>query len=103
MPDLFMRMSASSKAVTLGVGLLLSALAVHFRDKDVTAKAILVIVFFLLKAPVAAHVLARAAHRIGVPLWEETFVDELREHYQREPETLPEAGADDPSRAPDAP
>jgi multicomponent Na+:H+ antiporter subunit G len=91
MPDLFMRMSASSKAVSLGVGLLLIALAVHFQNKDVTAKAALVIAFFLLKAPVAAHVLARAAYRIGVSLWEETQVDELRDYYDQPP-PFPETG-----------
>lgn len=84
MPDLFMRMSASSKAVTLGVGCLLFALALHFQEKGVTTKAILLVVFIFLKAPVAAHVLARAAYRIGVPLWEHTIGDELREYYDRE-------------------
>ncbi len=84
MPDIFTRMSASSKATTLGVGCMLIALALHFRDAGVTTKVLLVIAFFFLKAPVAAHVLARAAYRIGTPLWKETFVDELREYYDRE-------------------
>lgn len=63
---------------------MLVALALHFRDSGVTTKVLLVIVFFFLKAPVAAHVLARAAYRIGTPLWKGTFVDELREYYDRE-------------------
>lgn len=84
MPDIFTRMSASSKATTLGVGCLLVALALHFGDAGVTTKSLLVIAFFFLKAPVAAHVLARAAYRIGTPLWKGTFVDELGEYYDRE-------------------
>lgn len=84
MPDIFTRMSASSKATTLGVGCMLVAVALHFGDSGVTTKVLLLIAFFFLKAPVAAHVLARAAYRIGTPLWKGTFVDELGEYYDRE-------------------
>lgn len=84
MPDIFTRMSASSKATTLGIGCMLVALALHFGDPGVTTKVLLVIAFFFLKAPVAAHVLARAAYRVGTPLWKGTFVDELREYYDSE-------------------
>ena len=40
----------------------------------------LVCVFLLLTAPVASHLIARAAYRAGVPLAPETVVDELAEH-----------------------
>jgi multicomponent Na+:H+ antiporter subunit G len=79
MPDLFMRMQAATKAATLGAGCMLLAVAVHFQDLAVTARAILVTAFVLLTAPVAAHVIARAAYSVGVPLWEGTLCDELRQ------------------------
>ena len=81
MPDLFTRMSATSKAATLGVGLMLSATAVHFNDIAVTSRVVATIVFLLLTSPVAAHVIARAAYSTGTPLWSGTVVDELREVY----------------------
>ena len=31
----------------------------------------------------AAHMIGRAAYFVGVPLWEETIVDELQGHYDR--------------------
>ena len=77
MPDLLTRMHASSKAGTLGAALVLVAVAVHFADAAITVRVVLVCLFLLLTAPVASHVIARAAYRIGVPLSPETVIDEL--------------------------
>jgi len=78
MPDLYIRMSSSSKAVTLGVSCLAVGLAVSMSDATVTTRAILLIVLFFLKAPVAAHMLGRAAYLTGVPLWKATTIDEMK-------------------------
>jgi multicomponent Na+:H+ antiporter subunit G len=77
LPDLYTRMHASTKPATLGVSLLVSGLAWHAGDLGVGARAVLVVVFFLLTAPVAAHRLGRAAYRAGVPRWRGTVLDEL--------------------------
>ncbi|MFP4032144.1 MAG: monovalent cation/H(+) antiporter subunit G [Desulfococcaceae bacterium] len=79
MPDLFLRMSTTTKAATLGVGLVFVGAALAFRDLGVTIRAAGVVIFLLLTAPVGAHMLGRAAHLGGVPLWENTIQDELRE------------------------
>ena len=63
--DVYMRMHAGSKAGTLGSGLMLIALAVHAHQIDVITRAIAGVVFFLLTAPVAAHLLAKAALEVG--------------------------------------
>jgi multicomponent Na+:H+ antiporter subunit G len=81
MPDLFLRMSATTKAATLGVGSILLAVAVHFGDLGVTSRALATIVFVSLTAPIAAHMLSRAAYFVGLPLWSGTIVDELRGRY----------------------
>ncbi|HKK31527.1 MAG TPA: monovalent cation/H(+) antiporter subunit G [Alphaproteobacteria bacterium] len=83
LPDILIRMHASTKAGTLGCGLILTAVAVHFGTTDIVARAIAAIVFLLITAPVAAHMIGRAAYRIGVPLWEKTIVDELAEANRR--------------------
>ncbi len=88
MPDVFSRMQAATKAATLGAACMLSAVAVHFDDFGVTIRALLVVAFVFLTAPVAAHVIARAAYFIGVPLWEGTTVDELRGRYDSQTHTL---------------
>lgn len=81
MPDLFTRMQAATKSGTLGVGLIIAAVAVDAGDIGHGASAILVISFQLLTAPVAAHMIARAAYFTGVRLWEGTIQDDLRECY----------------------
>ena len=81
LPDLFMRMHAATKAGTLGAGLVLFAAAVVFADLGVAVKGLVVFVFLLLTAPVAAHVLGRAAYYDRVELWDQTHHDDLRGRY----------------------
>ena len=75
-PDVLMRMHASTKAGTLGVGLSVISAAIFFGNDVVTTKAILIVLFVLLTAPVSAHLIARAAYRTQTPLWEPTIVDD---------------------------
>jgi multicomponent Na+:H+ antiporter subunit G len=77
MPDLLTRMHASSKAGTLGAILILAAVAIHFGDVTIAVRVVVVCVFLLITAPIASHVIARAAYRTGVPLAPETVIDEL--------------------------
>jgi multicomponent Na+:H+ antiporter subunit G len=60
------------------VGLIIVAVAVHFGDVGVATRALLVGAFFLLTAPVGAHMIGRAAYLTGTPLWKGTVVDEWR-------------------------
>jgi len=75
-PDVLMRMHASTKAGTLGVGLSVVGSAFYFTDDMVTTKAVLIVLFILLTAPVAAHLIGRAAYRTKTPLWEPTIIDD---------------------------
>lgn len=102
MPDLFMRMQAATKAATLGTGCMLLAVAVHFGDLAVTTRAVLVTIFVFLTAPVAAHVIARAAYSVGVPLWEGTLCDELRDDRARADAEADRAAASPRDATPDS-
>ena len=66
-PDALTRMHAASKAGTLGSGLCLIALALHETAFDVTTRALAAVAFFLLTAPISAHLLARATLIAGYP------------------------------------
>lgn len=88
MPDLFTRMSATTKASTLGVGLVLLGTALFWQDIGATARAIIIITFLFLTAPVAAHIIGRAAYFDKVPLWDKTKIDELRGKYDEESHEL---------------
>ncbi len=85
MPDCYTRMQATTKATTLGLGLIVSAVAVHLETPGAWARAVAIVAFLYATAPVAAHVLARAAYFVGNRPWEGTHLDELRGRY--DPET----------------
>jgi len=81
LPDIYTRMSGATKATTLGVGFILLAFALHFGELGVAARALITFVFVLVTAPIAAHMIGRAAYLNQVPLWEESVCDELIGHY----------------------
>ncbi|GAB4175191.1 MAG: monovalent cation/H(+) antiporter subunit G [Terrimicrobiaceae bacterium] len=76
MPDLFTRMHAATKGASLGVGLMLIAAAIGFGELAVATKVVVTTGFIFLTAPVAAHLLGRAAYSNKTPLWERTVIDE---------------------------
>jgi len=80
LPDVLIRMHASTKAGTLGCGLILLAVAIHWSgDTGVIIKALAAIIFLLLTAPVGAHMIGRAAYRTGVPLSDRMKIDAMKE------------------------
>src|SRR5215212_7747536 len=100
LPDLFMRLQAATKASTLGVGCMLLAAAIHFQDLAVTTRAVLIIAFFFLTAPVGAHMIARAGYAAGVPLWEGTITDELRHRRHTSEQPAPDMPPVPPTSSP---
>ncbi len=78
-PDFYIRMSAITKAATMGVGLILLGISVHFNDVGIAFRSILIILFLLLTSPIAAHIIARAAYEEKVPFWRKTNNDEFKE------------------------
>ncbi|MGI5240859.1 monovalent cation/H(+) antiporter subunit G [Dactylosporangium sp. CA-139066] len=70
LPDTYLRIQASSKTVTLGVlPTLVAVVVAEGVDSVYASRALLVAVLVLVMNPVAAHALARAATRAGVPMW----------------------------------
>jgi multicomponent Na+:H+ antiporter subunit G len=83
MPDLFLRISVTTKAATLGVGLMLVGVIIHFSDFYTTTRSIAIVLFVFLTAPIGAHLIGRAAYIFGVPLWKNNRIDHLEGHYHR--------------------
>ncbi len=88
MPDLFTRMSATTKASTLGIGLVLIGTAFYWGNVGIVVRSIAIIVFLLLTAPVAAHIIGRAAYFDKIPLWNKTHIDELKGKYDEDSHEL---------------
>ncbi|MBO9419735.1 monovalent cation/H(+) antiporter subunit G [Labrenzia sp. R4_2] len=77
--DVYMRTHAASKAGTLGSGLMLIALAVYAADLAVATRALAGVIFFLLTAPISAHLLAKAAYEAGYRPCADTKEDAMAE------------------------
>lgn len=82
LPDVYNRLQASTKCVTLGTCFILfgSFLVVGLP----LLKSLLVIAFVVMSSPAAAHAIARSAHRAKIPLWEKSVVDKYREDRESE-------------------
>lgn len=76
-PDVYSRMHAASKAGTVGSGILLLAVGLHSADLSVLARSLAGFFFFVLTAPVSAHLLAVAALRAGYPMTNRTVINEM--------------------------
>jgi multicomponent Na+:H+ antiporter subunit G len=76
LPDLYNRLQASTKCVTLGTLLILGGVLVLDGFGAMGVKAILCVWFVAMTSPTAAHAIGRAAHRGRIPLWEKSVCDE---------------------------
>lgn len=81
MPDLYLRISVTTKAATLGIGLILGAAAIYFGDTAITSRVMAIILFMLLTAPVGAHMIGRASYFTGVKMWLDSQYDDLKDQY----------------------
>ncbi len=102
LPDAYCRSHAASKCVTLGIIGLLAALVLFVANAPTNpeaaavaemelvrsdgeptlvavTKALLVVGFVFVGAPIGSHMLARAAHIAGVKMWPGSLGDELEE------------------------
>jgi len=79
LPDVFIRMHAATKVGTLGSGLIMAGVAVHFEDPGVVVRCVLIVFFLLLTAPIGAHMIGRAALRIGIVPWQPKAEDKPRD------------------------
>jgi multicomponent Na+:H+ antiporter subunit G len=82
-PDVYNRLQAATKCVTLGTVLLLIGVAVVAGIDAMSAKAIVCAVFVLVTSPTAAHAIAKGAHISGVPLWENSVIDKYADEVDK--------------------
>ena len=81
LPDTVIRMHAATKAGTLGAGLILIGEAFFYAELGIALRVLAAIAFLLLTAPVAAHLIGRAAYYSKVKLWDKTWIDQLAERF----------------------
>ncbi|MCM8814418.1 MAG: monovalent cation/H(+) antiporter subunit G [Candidatus Omnitrophica bacterium] len=83
LPDLYNRLQAATKCVTLGTCGMLFGAFIIFGFTVSGMKAFLCAVFVLVTSPTSAHALARASYVSGVKLWQGSVVDKLKEDIEK--------------------
>lgn len=65
LPDIFARLHGPTKATTLGVGAIVIAASVtaYTLTGEISLKALTVLLFLFITAPVSAHLLGKAANK----------------------------------------
>lgn len=86
--DPLQRMHASTKAGTIGAGLVLASVVITIDSVEGIVIGLLTIVFLLLTVPVAGHLLGRAAYLSGADLLGIEGKDALRGVLDRQPRPL---------------
>lgn len=82
-PDVYNRLQASTKCVTLGTCLILIAVVVQFGWNSMSIKAVICSIFILMTAPTAAHAISRGSHRAGFSLWNGSIMDRYNDDYNK--------------------
>lgn len=77
MPDVYNQVQAGTKATTLGTILVLIGVSIYWPAW--IPKLVILFLFIIITNPISSHVLARAAHRVKVPMSKLTKVDMLAE------------------------
>ena len=88
MPDLYLRLSVTTKAATLGIGLILVGAAFYFQNAGITARVLAILFFTIVTAPVSAQLIGRAAYLIKSRMWPHTVINELDGMYDSTTDTL---------------
>ena len=68
-PDFYTRMHAAGKCDTLGSLLVLTGLACYGGLTLASVKILVMALLIFVTSPTAAHAVARAAHKNGLPFW----------------------------------
>ncbi|MBU1077027.1 MAG: monovalent cation/H(+) antiporter subunit G [Spirochaetes bacterium] len=78
MPDVYNRLQAATKCVTLGTWSILFAHFLHFGFTASGIKALIGIPLLFLTSTVAAHSLARGSYIFGIKLWKKSVKDDYK-------------------------
>lgn len=90
LPDVYTRNHAASKTSTLGIMLLLTGTFIFFfvEHGHFNSRILLGIFFIFMTAPVAGHLISRAAYNTDVKLWDQSVEDDLKESRESKPSLI---------------
>ncbi|MDD5530554.1 MAG: monovalent cation/H(+) antiporter subunit G [bacterium] len=79
LPDVYNRLQAATKGVTLGTCGILIGICFMSHQSVFVIKCLLCCILLMLTSPISTHALVRAAHIAGIKLWDKSVVDKYEE------------------------
>lgn len=79
LPDIYNRLQAATKCVTLGTCCILLSLVIRYGFNDIGVKGLLAIPILFFTSTAGAHALLKGSHLSGFRLWEKSVVDHYAE------------------------
>jgi multicomponent Na+:H+ antiporter subunit G len=76
LPDIYNRLQAATKCVTLGACCILCCLVIRYGFTEPGIKGLLAVPVLFFTSTVGAHALIRGSHFFGIKLWEKSIIDE---------------------------
>ena len=86
LPDFYIRISVITKAITLGITLILIGIGIYFNDLVIASKVITIITFMMITSPLSAHIIARAATKNKVAFWKKTILKDFQPYLDKQQE-----------------
>jgi multicomponent Na+:H+ antiporter subunit G len=84
LPDVYNRLQAATKSVTLGTWSILFGVFLHYGFTAVGVKALICIPLLLFAATVAAHALIRGSYIFGIKLWKKSVIDDYKNEWKQD-------------------
>lgn len=78
LPDVYNRLQAATKCVTLGCCSMLAGVLLHFGFTDAGVKALIAIPLLFFSSTVAAHALIRGTYHFGVKMSDKSIKDDYK-------------------------
>jgi multicomponent Na+:H+ antiporter subunit G len=79
LPDLYMRMHATTKTTSMGVTLILAGIIMAYPEVTIVIKGLLIIIFIYLTAPLGTHMISKAGHLLNIKKWDRYVEDDMEE------------------------
>lgn len=83
-PDVYTRMHASAVVLTISAVLVTMGTAIYVWDLFLSAKIVLIGIFFLFSNPMATHAIARASYKREIALPQEYEIDAYSDYLGRD-------------------
>ncbi|RLC56619.1 MAG: Na+/H+ antiporter subunit G [Candidatus Cloacimonadota bacterium] len=79
LPDVYNRLQAATKSVTLGTCSILFGLFIKYGFSAIGMKALIAIPLLFFVSTVAAHALVQGSYKFGIKLWGKTVIDDYKD------------------------